>query len=110
MSTVNLTEFLLARIAEDMNVAVDCEVLVPLGYTWRSISWMHGANREHGRRWAPERVLAECEAKRKTIDRLNDHAWVGSYAVRDVLLSLLAAPYADHPDYRQEWAPTGHTG
>lgn len=52
------------------------------------------------------RVLAECEAKRRIV------AWELQVAERAhlqpeqrVILQLLALPYADHPDYRQEWRP-----
>lgn len=55
----------------------------------------------------PERMLAEVEAKRRIID-----AHVSGDALCDrcagspedcPTLQLLALPYADHPDYRDEW-------
>ena len=49
-----------------------------------------------------ERALAECEAKRRIVEQHSDIAW-GGYAVRDAVLGHLALPYADHPDYNQEW-------
>jgi hypothetical protein len=65
---------------------------------------------EHIVRWDPARVLAECEAKRRIVEGF---AYVTHYESDDdsaVLnaahyLRLLALPYADHPDYREEWKP-----
>ena len=59
---------------------------------------------EHIVRHDPERVLAECEAKRRIVRRhtLCDDTSFGEPCedLRD-----LAVPYRDHPDYRQEWKP-----
>ena len=105
VETLTLTGFLLARIAED-------EALKHGGY--------------------PGRVLAECEAKRRIVEAhplVTDQrrlvpAWPGSAPgvacancggnpvdssapIEDIgpcdTLLALAAVYADHPDYRQEW-------
>jgi hypothetical protein len=59
-----------------------------------------------------ERVLAECEAKRRivsfTIDDdglyLEDYSGALSTAT-DRILRFLASVYADHPDFREEWRP-----
>ena len=65
------------------------------------------------------RALAEVEAKRKILDdvlptmqadevRIAGEWGVGSEPVReasDDLLSLLALPYAAHPDYDERWRP-----
>ena len=70
----------------------------------------------------PERVLAEVEAKRQLLDlhepgemeyvdgdvcMVCENTDVGDegpfYPCRT--LRLLAMPYADHPDYREEWKP-----
>lgn len=87
-ATLTLTEFLLARIAEDeafWPFAVDeVEFIGP------------------GMVDARERARRDCEAKRLLLE------WLGAggltadagYAVR-----VLATPYADHPDYRDEWLP-----
>ena len=108
---MTLTEFLLARIAEDEAAA-------------RSLGdepgrrWLHSLRgvtdqdaRRFGARANPTRVLAECEAKRRIVERAEiaherakvgpsdgDSAWF--LAVR-----YLALPYADHPDFREEWRP-----
>jgi hypothetical protein len=85
---MTLTEFLLARIAEDEAVAREV-ARGPRGW---------------GKTTARRRI-ADCEAKRRIIARLCDVEWTGSRAVRDVVLAELAVPYADHPDYRPEWKP-----
>lgn len=125
MERVNITEFLLARIAEDEAVATDC-LAVPFGYSWRTISWLHGANREHGKRHSPTRVLAVCSSVRAVVTEhklvpqtyATSKKWDGPdvgcaiCAEWDGLicpegpcdtLRYLAAVYADHPDYDQAW-------
>lgn len=117
---MTLTQFLLARYDEEASVAMDCEVMVPMGYAWRTISWMHGANRTHGRTWTPTRVLAECEGKRRIVkihpvysEDIGDGTqhdcpgtWVNGIDDPDEpcpTLRLLALPYADHPDFNPAW-------
>ncbi|UPT20681.1 hypothetical protein FOF52_06650 [Thermobifida alba] len=51
-------------------------------------------------RWAPARTLQEIEAKRRMLKELDLTSQTQQH-----LLKLLALPYADHPDYRQEWKP-----
>jgi hypothetical protein len=61
----------------------------------------------------PERVLAECEAKRRIVDAcssvmgnedphasLDEDGWV---SLMWETMYALALPYAAHPDYREEW-------
>ncbi len=104
---MTLTEFLLARIAED-------EIHEPI-------------QAAHVLRWHHARVLAECEAKRQIIARFkyastqadtwsepNAVAWGDSLSEADswekiagaleLCCQSLASIYADHPDYLQEWA------
>lgn len=53
----------------------------------------------------PMRALADIEAKRAIVERyvwLREHGDTGGAAW---VLPLLAAAYADHPDYREEWRP-----
>jgi hypothetical protein len=76
---VTLTEFLLARIAEDEAVAqaaVGEPVYPPGAYGDNAadefifMAQNEGCSElagEHFRRWMPERVLAECEAKRRIV-------------------------------------------
>jgi hypothetical protein len=81
---------------------------------------VHGAGGEHIARWDPARVLAECEAKRRIIaevaaaidsldsqiaDLLDAPPFTTDFETSDLLLRLLALPYAGHEDYRAEWRP-----
>jgi hypothetical protein len=120
---MTLTEFLLARIAEDKNAARE-------GTTEAQYSGSYGdtaadevigmaynegvaeAGMKHFERWMPARVLAECEAKRRIIKLLPwlDNASGGivpalKYSPAQTVLRQMALPYADHPDYREEWRP-----
>ncbi|TKJ25233.1 DUF6221 family protein [Blastococcus sp. CCUG 61487] len=62
--------------------------------------------------WDPARVLAECDAKRLIVDQFRHHE-AGVLIVRGdpinyrsallFALRALALPYADHPDYQEEW-------
>ncbi|MEU0467265.1 DUF6221 family protein [Amycolatopsis sp. NPDC006131] len=60
----------------------------------------------------PDRVLAEVDAKRRIIDHIEDQ-WDAAYGEPGrflppewvAVLQLLALPYADHPEFRQEWRP-----
>jgi hypothetical protein len=70
---------------------------------------------EHIARHDPARALADVQAKRQIVDLMAgmlsaargdsevDH--YGGLGAAEDTLSLLALPYADHPDYRQEWKP-----
>lgn len=100
----DLVGFLLARIAEDEAAAresVEYEENV-----WEAAGWL-----------PPSRVLAECEAKRRIVEQYADAerrrvadpldmavAPRRVFALERVLRAL-ALPYADHPDYREEWRP-----
>jgi hypothetical protein len=63
------------------------------------------------------RVLREVEAKRRIIDLDGDwpygaemetgEAVTGWSDAIDRVLRLLALSYSDHPDYREEWRPSG---
>jgi len=80
---VTLTEFLLARIAED-------EANLPDGFD----CW-----------YKPERYATECVVKRRIVEWAigwleNDYA-----PQNETLLKLLALPYDDHPDFRLVWYP-----
>ena len=92
-ATLTLTDFLLARIAED-EANADCVV------------WDNG-----GMNFEPyhARVLAECEAKRRIVKSFAAGApyqrGTDNYATTRMVTRLLALPYADHPDYRDEWKP-----
>lgn len=75
---------------------------------------------DHIARHDPARVLAEVDAKRQVVEmhgqahecvsydwvskEINTCMWVDADEVCTTL-RLLALPYADHPDYREEWRP-----
>jgi len=123
----DLTEFLSARIAEDEAVAraahegpwerEDDQVrmaLIPATSQTRvrANEWLcdsiSDADAEHIARYDPPRVLAECEAKRRIVEAAADyspeleHGDNGEWAF-GIVLRLLALPYVEHPDFREEW-------
>lgn len=108
---MNLAEFLLARIAEDEKPCVCLDGRHgACGGGWCSEDCRVCSGGDAYTR--DERVLAECEAKRRIIRAVkrNPNAPWDAYAIgRDdvgrEVLRLLALPYADHPDYRPEWRP-----
>lgn len=98
---MSLAEFLLARIAEDEAAARDPQ--------WLALEY--GVD-SFGRDAFRTRVLAECEAKRRIVELQaandDDRHLPGFYYKAQMIeriLRALALPYADHPDYRQEWRP-----
>ena len=89
---MTLTDFLLARIAEDEATAIN----------WVRFEVRGGIP---GNYVIKERVLAECEAKRRQIKHLIDYM-EGEYAPwNETQLQIMATVYADHPDYQPEWRP-----
>jgi hypothetical protein len=86
-----LTDFLLARIAEDLSTAAATSALRAETYA------------------ASRRVLAECEAKRRIVERctpLSDmQVRRQTRTLASDVLCALASVYADHADYRESWRP-----
>lgn len=149
--TVELREFLTARLAEDQRLAERAASLC--GCHRPALSWLFDdrderdatsgrilvvddphpvPRRKISRRWStsydglymaehivrhdPARVLREVEAKRRILAAYvdDDRVRFGAFEscsdscpvqVLDEVVKLLAAPYSDHPDYRQEWTP-----
>ena len=121
-----LDEFLLARIAEDKRIAVDAAAARGRG-EWSAedlTAALGGPAAEHAARYDPERVLAECSAKRGTVlacrQTRPDLGFLGTrphgmadfplsphdqHQLAALTLALLALPYAGHHDYLQEWRP-----
>lgn len=95
----SLTDFLVARIADD-------EAGVKSGF---------GAGDVDYRAISPHRWLAECETKRRILDEHDDYGSDQCPRCRGIknrrlaapcnTLRFLALPYANHPDYRDEWRP-----
>ena len=123
----NLDEFLLARIAEDKRIATDAAA--ESGQEeWAAGdlpgSGAHDRAAEHVARHDPARILADCNARRRLVQACRDVgpdlAFLGArpegmadfpltptdqHQLAAVTLALLALPYADHPEYRQDWRP-----
>lgn len=134
-STLTLTEFLLARIAEDEQRAAYAESRDGNLSDHDTAGWWLG-HYQHYTRHDPARVLRECEAKRRIVEQLQrhgrlvegnaakhaeasrggldnqeqitalrTHGWElrGRLDALQMVVDSLAAVYADHPDYRDEW-------
>jgi hypothetical protein len=124
----NLDEFLLARIAEDKRMAQDA-ASASGEKRWsvddaRARGAAPGGAAELVARYDPERVLAECAAKRHVVlacrEARPDLSFLGTrpagmadfpitpgnpHQLAALLLAELATPYADHHDYRPHWRP-----
>jgi len=126
---MTLTEFLLARIAEDEALAraaydhdswsvvedgngdpwvVQTDVT---GQEWR-VAMVPRVPAEHIAQWDPARVLAECEAKRQIVAlhsaEPGQHPDFCGHDLRELpcpTLRALALPYIDSTDYQPEWKP-----
>lgn len=117
MTAPTLTDFLLARIAEDEAAAQRAAghpydiVGTPWGDPYDIVADDRSSRADHWLAVAPARVLAECEAKRQIVERctalLRVEVWEYDDApdLVEAVLCDLALPYADHPDYREEWKP-----
>ena len=123
---VDLTAFLLERIAEDEAVARAATVApwtadaggirspgVPVAM---QAGWdgtvlvgrlLLDRDGDHIARHDPARVLAECEALRRIVEDIVSNDYTTSPAVTDGLsvrvLEYLAQPYADRPDFDPAW-------
>lgn len=101
---MSITEFLLARIAEDEAVAREVGEVRPELLPDDREPWADPVEVEV--RFPPARVLAECEAKRRIV-RLHPEILTicqgcgEPYPCRT--LGAHAAVYADHPDYDEAW-------
>lgn len=107
-----LVEFLLARIAEDEADARDRAADAMVGTRWKHYPEDAYVEVQSLTLARSRRVLAECEAKRRIVNRAR--GWLdeepdgtSSDAIaRDLLghvVRSMALPHADHPDYRDEW-------
>lgn len=117
----DLVVFLRERLAEDEQVARKATARQTGGETWtydgtgvQAGSGLTVAQRqvpvlaEHIARHDPARVLAEIETKRRMIDeceRTVDYDSRGMMSMAEDFLRLLALPYAEHPEHREEWRP-----
>lgn len=115
MIAMTITEFLLARIAEDEAAAMaatKATAMPAFGDTaaesMLGLAESEGADRvavEHFQRHNPDRVLHDCKAKRRQIAHLIDFM-EGDYAPwNETQLRMMAEVYANHPDYDPAWRP-----
>jgi hypothetical protein len=114
---VTITEFISARLDEDEAVAREVQEKVAPNAEGRVDYWEDASGSAASIIWDVDylqggytvtaaRVLAEVEAKRRMME-LHDHCDDWAYGDPSTCpeLRLLALPYADHPDYREEWRP-----
>lgn len=111
--TTTLTDFLLARLAEDEAAAntahrESMRGHAGPGFARSRVAWAAQAEGVRGydliERMTPARVLAEVEAKRRIVNRF---AWahdIGGTEEQATMIDLASA-YADHPDYNESWRP-----
>lgn len=127
---MTLTEFLLARIAEDETAAsaatdgpwfqgvsadggqqVHSEALVIAGEEFTDVTTpaVAALDAAHIARHHPARVLAECEAKRSIVAEceatINNGVSPSAVVMAELVLAHLAKVYSDHPDYPKVWKP-----
>lgn len=96
---MTLTEFLLARIAEDE------AWITGWGGEYLDECQECAFGQQPDSPYSRARVLVECEAKRRLIlmlDGMLKHE-IGWDGIEEAVMVHLALPYADHPDYQQEW-------
>jgi len=124
----SLVEFVLARIGEreEWAQAAHDRAVQYRGGGWRTEwAWVCSArNKRRGHNAAdsfhadgapsPADVLRQCEAERRIVAEWQEAERFyaerpktsrGEAAGIEFAVKCLALPYADHPDYRVEWAP-----
>jgi hypothetical protein len=120
-ATTTLTDFLLARVAED---EAEIGVLGPYQHDDSAgpngVGWGEVGAISEVLMISHARVLAECEAKRRIVEWAGRHAHAADEKDPDPatrsfnagaawasynIVRTLAAVYSDHPDYRSEWRP-----
>ncbi|MEV8395931.1 MULTISPECIES: DUF6221 family protein [unclassified Streptomyces] len=111
--TDDLVTFLSARLDEDEQIAREADPDLSAVFTRiECFDTEMAADERHIMAHGPSRVLREIDAKRELLSRYEAMTagllvMTGVEAIlaeyRRVLLPHLALPYADHPDYREEW-------
>ena len=116
---MTLVEFLWARIAEDEALARRARPVPATGddedfsdsSDYDRASWHEArcgyAMGEHMTAClcgVTDRVIAECDAKRRIVEGLQPFGPIDDICAPEIL-ALLALPYAHHPDYEETWRP-----
>ncbi len=108
MTMASLPKFLRARIDEDEQVARAAQaaawefaVSEPESAASGKADEFSAAQRTYLLKLGPERMLVECETKR----RILEVAKSSSSTVTRALLELMAVPYTSHEDYKKDWRP-----
>jgi hypothetical protein len=101
-ATLTLTEFLLARIAED-----ETWVVGDGGQNMDDCQECGFANQRASSPYSRSRILADSVVKRQIVEELSDRFPRRRVdpVVTGHFLRLLAWPYTHHPDYRDDWRP-----
>lgn len=106
-----LVEFLLARIAEDEEMAHDVQsYLSPKDTIDVFLTRREGdeSRSKVVRPYDPARALADCKAKREIVDLIaltdSPACHVDAWTVAKRAVRAIAMIYAEHPDFREEWA------
>jgi hypothetical protein len=120
----DIATFLLARIQEDEADAWLAMKGFPSGewthdggvyveHPTREVAdWFYNDTAAHVARWDPARVLAESRSKSRIIGQCRamiatgERAGGGADQYAHGILRLLASPYAEHAEYREEWRPS----
>jgi len=123
---VTLVEFLLARLAEDEQMARAAghgyghlPVGRPLNAGWTQLDLTDNVRPAYDQRFlrqhGPARVLREVEVKRAIVEsyqrkvesmrRYPNAGNASGVMALDGVVRLLALPYADHGLYQEEWRP-----
>jgi hypothetical protein len=102
---MTLTDFLLVRIAEDEASVAHPPHNDQYPHDDMRIGWTEVGAISEVLTIGEARLRAECEAKRRIVEQAA--FWESEPAGRtlDYVARLLALPYVDHPDYREEWKP-----
>lgn len=134
-TTITLTDFLLARIAEREEAAraatpAPWQAFSMDGQEWSVRApnyanvggWLSEPDARHIALNDPDRVLARCAAERRIVlagddyirayerdpetgDAVRDEAVAAGANINERMMRLLAAVHDDHPDFNEEWTP-----
>ncbi|MGM9472465.1 DUF6221 family protein [Pseudarthrobacter sp. YS3] len=109
---MEIIEFLRARVIDEKDRARYASEAHPTDSSWWAFTepltqGHYQATRRafrHIDKHSPRQVIAECAAKTRIINVIEKQGQQLD-PINACLVRCLAAPYQDHPDYREEWAP-----